>query len=448
MRLRVLSNHSSHASIACPSPAEREAKRLAIEERVRASAGFVPESPPVYLQPGGCSDDLLRARASRFSSECAHFLEEIWLPWRRHATAKQQVAPSACLSYPTERSGIGNWLPVVLDAAIAAAKAGARLQIKHHGNPGFFSAMGVRLDDAVAPCETSLPLPRMSWAYLPVNGVTQPTDVGLRSGWTPSTAPMLGCAFSLFTCPTASLTSAIHQLRTSLPIAHVAVHARFGHQSADQEGGFTRALNQAWERAQHDASLWVDAADRTLPLRRRLGPFDRLLSHTLPGLCRALCETRQGSDRVLPQPFMCCGRGNDLALMGDAVERALVTTGHVGARSYLTTDLAGFQEFIARFLSDAFLQQTGAILHSGSYGHSRLQNSINSSEQLERGATKTAADFLLLQQARVVVALNPSTFSGVAAGLSRNGTLLHATGRTTCGLRNGRRCEDMRARAR
>ena len=281
MRLRVLSNHSSHASIACPSPAEREAKRLAIEERVRASAGFVPESPPVYLQPGGCSDDLLRARASRFSSECAHFLEEIWLPWRRHATAKQQVAPSACLSYPTERSGLGNWLPVVLDAAIAAAKAGARLQIKHHGNPGFFSVMGVRLDDAVAPCETSIPLPRMSWAYLPVNGVTQPTDVGLRSGWTPSTAPMLGCAFSLFTCPTASLTSAIHQLRTSLPIAHVAVHARFGHHSADQEGGFTRALNHAWERAQHDVRY--AEAERA----HRLDPrHDRV-----HGCCTALGES-------------------------------------------------------------------------------------------------------------------------------------------------------------
>lgn len=369
---------------------------------------------------------------------------------------------SACVAFTTERSGIGNWLPIVLDAAIGAAKAGARLRVEHQGNPGFFSALGVRLDNrsVTRPCSNAskLPLPPRSWSYMPVNGINTPTDIGRRAGWTSSTAPMLGCAFSLFTCPTPTLTHTIDQLRSSLPPGgHVAVHARFGHQSADQETGFTRALNQAWERAAAEGGgeaggQWAEAADRSLPLRRRLGAFDRLLASVLPGLCRAICDARHGAERVLPQPFLCCGRGNDLALMGDAVERALAqTTGHGGgggggARAYLTTDLAGFQIFVARFLPDVFLQQRGDIIHSGGFGHNRLQSGIGSDEQLERGSMKTAADFLLLQQARIVVVLNPSTFSGVAAGLSRNGTLIHATGRTTCGLRNGRRCSDMRRR--
>ena len=63
------------------------------------------------------------------------------------------------------------------------------------------------------------------------------------------------------------------------------------------------------------------------------------------------------------------------------------------------------------------------------------------------GARKTATDFLMLMHASQVVVLNPSTFSAIAAGMGTSDAslpLVHATGRMTCGLRRGRRCDQMR----
>ena len=126
-------------------------------------------------------------------------------------------------------------------------------------------------------------------------GTNRPTGHASRSGWSPTSAPMLGCAFRLFSCPTPRLEQYIQEHRAALPPAHVAVHARFGHQSTGQEGVFIRVLNAAYTRqAATNESFFADATNRALPLHSRLAPFDRLLAPVLPSLCRAVCETRRG----------------------------------------------------------------------------------------------------------------------------------------------------------
>ena len=66
-----------------------------------------------------------RQPVSQLSAACQRFARETWNPWRRQAAASSD----RCFTYETERTGIGNWLPILLDFAKAAADAGgAHLQ--------------------------------------------------------------------------------------------------------------------------------------------------------------------------------------------------------------------------------------------------------------------------------------------------------------------------------
>ena len=103
---------------------------------------------------------------------------------------------------------------------------------------------------------------------------------------------------------------------------------------------------------------------------------------------------------------------------------------------------------VASYVSDVFVQQTGTVLHSGHYSNTLGRMHDASDEALS--ARKTATDFLMLMHAARVVVLNPSTFSAVAVGVAPHNASMPtlATGRTTCALRRGRRCDELRLRRR
>ena len=428
MRQRRVANSTS-----CVSTASHDADA--------ASEFYRPPPSHVFLQPGSCPEDTQRERASRFSSECLRFFLNVWQPWRANAAALN--SSHGCATFETDLSGVGNWLTDVLDTVILAAERSVPLRVEHYGTAAFFSALGIRLDNSSSCPNGRAVRPRgpRSWSFDPVAGTNRPTGHASRSGWSPTSAPMLGCAFRLFSCPTPRLEQYIQEHRAALPPAHVAVHARFGHQSTGQEGVFIRVLNAAYTRqAATNESFFADATNRALPLHSRLAPFDRLLAPVLPSLCRAVCETRRGEERLLPNPFLCCGGARHLEQLGVAVARELAGS---SGRAYLTTDLVSFQEFVSQNLQDVFLQQRGSVVHSGGHQSSRLQ-SMRSVDEFDSGAHKTAADFMMLTHAQTLITLSPSTFSGVAAGLSRNGTLVHSSALRTCGLRRARPCADMR----
>jgi hypothetical protein len=385
-------------------------------------------------------------------AHCERFYKEHWEPWQAMASDGGGNLP--CVSYATSSSGIGNWLPSLLDAARTAAEARVPLEVKLYSSQAFWATLGASLDRNPPSCRTRVHdlrvhdpdersssrngsssanhslQPRRSWIYDAVQGTNGPNPY--ERG-----ADMLGCLFTLFTCPDETVYAQVEHLRTRLPRAFVAAHLRFAHQAAGQEKRIIATFNELYQDT--PASHWAASENRSLPLGERLAPWDRLLAPVLPSICRGVCEDRRGSEEtILPDPFLCCG-GRDFEQLGDA----LAERSH-GALAYLTTDLTAFQRFAQRYLPDAFVQQPGAALHSG-----RIENSLVNLETVadERSAArKTATDFLMLTQAHRVVVLNPSSFSAVAAGLHLPiGALpVHATDRKTCGLRHGRPCRRLR----
>ena len=421
-----------------------------------------------FMQPAplACST---RPPPSSFGPECARFAANVWDRWR----SSSSNASASCIPYETEHSGIGNWLPSLLDHVMAAASEGVPLRVSHSGGRAFFNALGVQFAPTDEACRgtpvrmnysQNARVPR-SWMYDPVLGSNGP-----RAG---GRAELLGCTFALFTCPTEVLAAQVGALRAQLPRAFVGAHARFGHQAGSHESLLITAMNQLFDDTPE--SHWNASADRSLPLARRLAPWDQMLAPWLPGLCRTICEARRNVERMLPNPFICCG-GRDFESFGAAIARALATVGErldgprvraARPHVYLTTDLLAFQRFAQRYLSDVFSQQDGAVLHSGA--RSNALGHMASAAAEATAARKTASDFLMLSAARIVVALNPSTFSAVAAGLSsstqralrvergrqpplpdlrHNLSLVYAQSRMTCGLRRGRPCAIMRRRSR
>ncbi len=377
---------------------------------------------------------------SRQSATCARFVALHWQPWQAMLSDTGRTMP--CVSYASEFSGIGNWLPTLLDAARTAAEARMPLKVNLRGSQAFWAMLGVQLGSQPPSCLASNDSSsskssikssssnyleaRRSWIYDPVQGTTGPNP---REGG----ADLLGCIFALFTCPNETVVEQVAKLRARLPRSFVAAHARLAHQAAGQEARLLATLNHLYETS--PASHWKASANRSLPLGQRLAPWDRLLTPALPAICRAVCEARgQSAERMLPSPFLCCGR-RDFELFGDAIEAR-----SRGELAYLTTDLAAFQRFTQRYLPDIFVQEPGTALHSGRWAETLGR--IASASDEESAARKTAADFLMLVQGQQLVVLNPSTFSAVAAGLHQpTGTVpIHATGRMTCGLRRGRPC--------
>ena len=450
MRLRT----TAAGDKSCPSPTQVEAKR----ESQRPKQ-FEPTRQQSFMLPAHLSCRT-RTPSASISAECARFFETTWRPWQ--LASEETAAP--CVSYTTEASGIGNWLPTLLDHVRAAATSNAPLKLTHHGTRGFFELLGVRFaQKPPSGCPEPFTKVSPSWKYDPVLGLNGPIQNG-------GSARLLPCLFALFTCPNQTVIDAVDRVAAQLWTRgggdsddgstaannhhhhSVAVHARFAHQSASHEAPFISTINAAY--AATPEAHWANSSIRSLPLAKRLAPWDGFLKTFLPRLCVAICESRQGHERLLPQPFLCCGH-DDFEVFGAAIEKAMMLSSPTkphnnhrrASRAYLTTDLSSFQRFALTHLPDVFVQQSGQVLHSGWQAKS-LTSHLDSVKDETAAAIKLTTDFLMLARADTVVQLNPSTFSAVAAGLSprpnASQLAVQALGRATCGLRNGRRCDSMR----
>lgn len=208
----------------------------------------------------------------------------------------------------------------------------------HRSAKAFFLQLGVRFVEQSSCKANASMIDRYdsrvpsSWIYDPLRG---------RSGPRPGGHRLLSCLFALFTCPQAALQARVSELRHQLPVHWVAAHARFGHQSAGHEQTMISRINALYEKA--PSSHWEPSANRVLPLSQRLAPWDRLLALELPRLCHAVCASREGHERLLPNPFLCCGT-RDFEQFGAAIEQA--AQGALRTRAYITTDLAAFQHFV------------------------------------------------------------------------------------------------------
>ena len=148
-----------------------------------------------------------RQPVSQLSAACQRFARETWNPWRRQAAASSD----RCFTYETERTGIGNWLPILLDFAKAAADAGGALSVRHGSAQAFFLQLGVRFE-LQSPCSANASsngsVPK-SWGYDLSTGGNGPRRDGHG---------LYSCLFSLFTCPNASLLSRVAEILLALAV--------------------------------------------------------------------------------------------------------------------------------------------------------------------------------------------------------------------------------------